>query len=282
MKIDLHLHTNYSDGRLDPRELLALCRERNYQTVSITDHDNIDAYLSVKDIADSYGLNLVPGLELSSSIDGTEVHILAYNYDDTHPSLLSLLDFINENRVDRARKIVQKLSALDVDIDIDTLLSETGKSGIIGRLHIARALISNNFCSTIKEAFDKYLHEKSPAFEQKVTLPAEKAIPMIHSAGGVSVLAHPHKLDNISVVLGIIKLGIQGLEAHCPKSSSYAVSLFEQLADEHNLLVTGGSDFHGEPEEVRDFGKFTLPSKHWESFNRFAYREDKETVERYP
>ena len=269
MKIDLHLHTNYSDGRLDPDELLSLCQKKNYDIISITDHDNIEGYLSVKDLAPSYGLSIVPGVELSSIFEDCEVHILAYYYDDKHPALLSLFDFINENRIDRARKIVENLSEMGLEVDINSLLKVTERSGIIGRMHIARALVANNYCTSIKEAFDKYLHDRSPAYEQKVTLPAEKTIEMIHSAGGISVLAHPHKLDNISIVLGLIELGIKGLEVHCPKSSNYAISLFEQLAQEHNLLVTGGSDFHGENEELKDFGKFSIPIEVWEDFHHY-------------
>ncbi len=278
MKIDLHLHTNYSDGRLEPKELLNLCRKHNYDVISITDHDNIDGYLSVKDLAPAYGITLVPGVELSSSFEESEVHILAYFFDDQHPSLLSLLNFINKNRIDRARKIVTKLADLDVHLDINTLLAETGESGIIGRMHIARALIANKYCTSIKDAFDKYLHDRSPAFERKVTLPAEKTIKMIHDAGGISILAHPHKLDNISVVLGLIDLGIRGLEAYCPKSSNYAVSLFEQIADEHKLLVSGGSDFHGENEELYDFGKFSIPVEVWEEFRRMNKDNEDEKI----
>jgi len=269
VKIDLHLHTTYSDGILDPDDLLVLSREKGYDVISITDHDNIEGYLSVKDKAPDYNLTIIPGVEISSKFEETEVHILAYFFDDTHPSLLSLLDFINENRINRARAIVDKLSGLGVKLDIETLLSTTGKSGIVGRLHIARALVDNNYCSSIREAFDRYLHDRSPAFEPKVTLPAEKTIPMIQSAGGISVLAHPHKLDNISVVLGLIDLGINGLEVYCPKSSSYAVSLFEQLAREHELLTTGGSDFHGEQEEFYYYGKFSVPEEAYNEFYAF-------------
>jgi len=272
VKIDLHLHTNYSDGRLDPGDLLSLCRKHNYNVISITDHDNIEAYLSVKDIAPKYGLTLIPGVELSSNYEDSEVHILAYYYDDEHPNLLSLFDYINENRIDRAKKIVLKLADLGLDIDIDSLLAETERSGIIGRMHIARALVAQKYCSSIKEAFDKYLHDKSPAYEQKVTLPAEKTIEMIHSAGGISVLAHPHKLDNISIIMGLIDMGIKGLEVHCPKSSNYAINLFTQIANENNLLITGGSDFHGEQEEIQDFGKFSIPVMIWEEFSNY-YQE---------
>ena len=280
MKIDLHMHTDYSDGRLNPEELLELCRKHNYKIISIADHDNIDGYLSVKEQAPSYGIHLVPGLELSSDYEGAEVHILAYFFDDEHPALLSLLNFINENRINRARKIVKKLAELGLDLDIETLLAETGKSGIIGRMHIARALIAKKYCSTVKEAFDRYLHDRSPAFEKKVTLPADKSIEMIHAAGGISVLAHPHKLDNISVVQGLISLGIKGLEVYCPKSSSYAISLFKQLASDYNLLLTGGSDFHGELEEIQDFGKYTLPVEVWEHIEKYQ-REERDEKVRY-
>ncbi len=101
---------------------------------------------------------------------------------------------------------------------------------------------------------------------------------MIHSAGGISILAHPHKLENISIVLGVIELGVKGLEVYCPKSSTYAVSLFEQVAEEHDLLLTGGSDFHGEPEEIRDFGRFSVPLEIWEKFSYYNKERNNEKI----
>jgi 3',5'-nucleoside bisphosphate phosphatase len=279
MKIDLHLHTNYSDGRLSPHELLQLCQENNYTTIAITDHDNIDGYLSVKDEADRYDLNLIPGLEISSEQNGVEVHILAYYFDDENQALLDLLGYINENRINRAKKILSNLAQIGLKLDIDELMESTGKSGIIGRMHIARAMVEKNYCSYIQEVFDKYLNDRSPIFEPKLTLEAKEIISMINATGGISVLAHPHKIANISTVMDTIENGIEGLEVYCAKSASYNVTMFEELAAENKLLKTGGSDFHGEPQEMNYFGSFSVPEFCLKEINEYRKRKYNEKLQ---
>ena len=279
MKIDLHMHTNYSDGRLSPHELLKLCQDYGYGTISIADHDNIDGYLSVKEESDQFGLSLIPGLEISSEQNGVEVHILAYYFDDENRSLLDLLEFINENRIDRAKKILFNLSKVGIKIDLDELMAKTGKSGIIGRMHIARTIVEKNYCSYIQEVFDKYLNDRSPLFEPKLTSSAEEVISMINSTGGISSIAHPHKLNNISTVHELIELGIEGLEVYCAKSAQYNVTMFEDLATEKNLLMTGGSDFHGEPQEMQNFGWFSVPERCLDEINNYYQRKNNEKLQ---
>jgi predicted metal-dependent phosphoesterase TrpH len=280
MKIDLHLHTDFSDGRLSPEELLQLCKERDYKVISISDHDTVDGYLSVKDKVDEYGIILVPGLEISSNYDGIEVHILAYFFDETDKPLLRLIESINRSRLVRAQKIINKLGTNKINLDLNKIMKTTGKSRIVGRLHIARAMLELGYCTSIRDIFNRYLGDNAVAYEPKETPHVSKVIPIIKAAGGISVLAHPHRLDNISTIEGVINAGVDGMEVYCPRSSCYAVQLFEQLAKNKDLLITGGSDFHGEPEELIDFGKHTLDPIVWESI-RYRYEVMKNEKIRY-
>ncbi len=260
-KIDLHLHTNYSDGRLSPIELMTLCRQKRYNIISITDHDTIDGYLAVKDIARDYDITLVPGLEISSTHKGAEIHILVYYFDEEDESLLTLLNYINTSRINRAKKIISNLNSIGINLNFDTIFNKIGKARIIGRAHIAREIMNIYPTLSVNRIFDKYLNENSSLYEPKITVNAKEIIPIINKAGGVTVLAHPHRLKNISTVYDIIDFGIDGIEAYCPNSSYYHQSLFLKLADDKGLLTTGGSDFHCEPYEEEDFGNYSVPEK---------------------
>ena len=278
MKIDLHLHTDYSDGRMTPEELLELCNERGYNIVSITDHDTIDGYLSVKDIASSYGITLIPGVEISANYNDIEVHIAAYFFDDSNEELHFMLRQINTNRIHRAKQIVDKLAAYNIYLDFNQILKSVGRSRIVGRLHIARAMIEEGYSLTIKSIFNRYLGDDARAYVPKQTPPVDKVIKLISKAGGISILAHPHRLDNIATVNGVIEAGVDGLEVYCPRSSAYAIGIFEQLAEQHNLLITGGSDFHGEPDEIIDFGSYSLDIERWQNIQDYMKELKNEKV----
>ena len=258
-KNDLHLHTDCSDGKLSPSQLVELCAKKKYQTISITDHDTIEGYLAVKDKAKHYGITMIPGVEISTSYKGREVHILVYHFDENDPALLETLEYINNSRVNRAKKIISKLNKAGINLDFDYIFGKVGKSGIIGRKHIAREIMKIEKGVHINAIFDKYLNEKSSHFEPKITVSIPELIPIIRKAHGIAVLAHPHRLKNIALVHDIAALGIDGIEVYCAKSSTYHTNLFFRIAHQYNLLITGGSDFHCEPYEEAEFGSFSVP-----------------------
>lgn len=270
-KIDLHLHTDCSDGRLSPLQLLDLCYQRGYRTISITDHDTIDGFLTVKEKAKEYGIDIIPGLEISSYHKGAEIHILAYHYDYENSELLGLLEYINESRIDRARKIIDKLQSIGFSIDFDEIFESVGSSGIIGRTHIAREIMKTETNLTVNEIFDRYLNENSNLYVPKITVSVKDTIPIIKDSGGISVLAHPHRLRRNGILDDIIAYGIDGIEVYCPKTPNYLQNMYLHKANENKLLVTGGSDFHCEPHEEADFGSFSVPEsclKYLNSFNQ--------------
>ena len=247
MKIDLHLHTTFSDGKLSPEELVRNAYENHYSFISITDHDTFAGYLEAKKyIKDkNITLELIPGVEISTIFDNHEIHILAYYFDEDNNDLIELLNDVYDSRYGRAIEMVERLSTFGIHLDWATILNYAGKNKYIGRPHIARALIANGSVKTIKEAFEKYLNNASPAYVPKLKVDTEHAINVIKKANGVSVLAHPGRLTDDSIVYDCIDMGIDGLEVYYVSHITGQTRLYEQIAIENNLIRTGGTDFHG-------------------------------------
>jgi len=268
-KIDLHMHTNYSDGRMSPAELLFLCRKHKYMDIAITDHDDIGGFLVARELAPNYQINVIPGLEISSNYEGHEVHMLAYHFDYRNRTLLEMMDDIKNNRMERGRKIVDNLAQAGLKLNFDELTAATGKSGILGRMHIARAILKQLPTLTINEIFDRYLSEKSPYFIPKTTPNSAEVISLVHQADGIAIIAHPHLLSSISIVDGLLESNLDGIEVYCPKSANYYVNLFEELVKQRGLLATGGSDFHGEQSDLDNFGKYSTPERCLKELNDY-------------
>lgn len=245
MKIDLHLHTTFSDGKLSPEELVRNAYENHYSYIAITDHDTFAGYLEARKYVKNYALELIPGVEISTILDTTEVHILAYYFDIENEDLNNLLKQVYDSRYGRAKQMVQKLEALGISLAWKDVLVYAGENKYIGRPHIARALVENGSVKTIKEAFDRYLSNDSPAYVPKYKVDTGFAIDTIKKAGGISVLAHPGRLSDDSMVYTCIEMGIDGLEVYYASHAAGQTRLYEQIAMENNLIRTGGTDFHG-------------------------------------
>lgn len=245
LKIDLHLHTTFSDGKLSPAELLKNAYENHYSYISITDHDTISGFLDAKKIINNYKLELIPGVEISTILDSTEVHILAYYFDIENEDLLNLLKQVYDSRYGRAKQMVNNLESLGINLEWKDVLVYAGENTYIGRPHIARALIEKGIVKSIKEAFDRYLSNESPAYVPKYNVNTKLAIDTIKKAGGLSVLAHPGRLPDDSMVYTCIEMGIDGIEVYYASHSGGQTRLYEQIALENNLIRTGGTDFHG-------------------------------------
>lgn len=242
-RIDLHTHTHFSDGTLSPEALVAFAIERGLSALSITDHDSIDA-LDPARAAAGNGLELVPGIELSSNRDGLELHILGYYLDPTHEGLrVRLLEFRTE-RMNRALEMVERLRSLGAPIDADEVVAHAGP-GVIGRPHVASALLRAGHVDSIDDAFRRYLSRDGQAFVPRPSFLAEDAIALIHAAGGVSVIAHPGAALSDGVIEALRDAGLQGLEVWHPQHGVAAVRRYRALADRLGMLQTGGSDYHG-------------------------------------
>jgi hypothetical protein len=245
LKIDLHLHTTFSDGILSPEELLKNAHQNHYSYISITDHDTFAGYIEAKKHIHKYNLELISGVEISTMLDNMEVHILAYYIDIENPELNNLLKLVYDSRYGRANDMVKKLATMGIELDWKDVLVYAGENKYIGRPHIARAMIEHGQVKTIKEAFDKYLSNDSPAYVPKFKVETEYAIDIIKKANGISVLAHPGRLTDDSMVYTCIDMGIDGLEVYYASHDPGQTRLYEQIALENNLIRTGGTDFHG-------------------------------------
>lgn len=246
MKFDLHVHTFYSDGILSPSELIDLAIKQNLQGIAITDHDSI---LGIKE-AISYStkydnFKVISGIEFGSIYEDEEVHILGYFIDYNNEELISTTEKLRHERINRAIRIMDNLNELGINITIDDVVKHS-RDKYIGRPHIARALIDKGYVSSIEEAFEKYLDRGKPGYSERLHLSIEETINLIKKTGGIATLAHPGLIKNKSIVDHTINKGIQGIECVHSKHTANDTDYFIKLARKNNLIITGGSDYHGD------------------------------------
>jgi len=245
---DLHIHSNYSDGKLSPEEIVDLAVKRNIKCISITDHDTINSQYVVNKYADNNRIKVVSGLELSSLYENVEIHILCYFIDIENENLKLSLDRIKNTRQDRAKKIIQKLNEINININIEDI-DKQAYNRSIGRLHIAKLIMQKGYASSIKEAFQKYLIKDRPAFVERNKIDYKEAMKLIRDAKGIAVLAHPGEIYKNVFVEKLIKslkmYGLRGIEVFHPAHSPKATNDYYNLAKKYSLLITGGSDCHG-------------------------------------
>ncbi len=257
-RVDLHIHTTCSDGVLSPKDIVLKAKSAGLQAISITDHDTIKAIDIAKDEADSVGLELVSGVEMSATYDDVDVHILGYFINTKDAPLNEYLDRCKIFRLKRAEKMVHNLSKMGVNIDVDQILVKA-QNGSVGRPHIAAVLQERGYVKTYSEAFGKYLGAHSPAYVKSIETPPAEVIEMISNAGGLSFLAHPGRSIPDDMLRYLIDLGLDGIEIIHPSHDEYQVQYYKEIANEYFLLFSGGSDYHGarQQDEV-NFGQVTI------------------------
>jgi predicted metal-dependent phosphoesterase TrpH len=244
MKVDLHVHTNFSDGEDTPGEVVAKAKALGLSAVAITDHDSLEGIEPAIAAGRRYNLEIIPGVELGSEYHGQEVHILGYLTDLQDREFLAKLSSIRADRELRMGKMVKKLQDLGFPIDLDQVRTISGE-GSMGRPHLAAALVKAGAVKTILEAFDLYIGHGKPAYVPRTKLTPTEAVRMIRDCSGVAVLAHPG-LHTLQVPLEeLITAGIAGIEAYHPGHNRELSNYYERLAREKGLIVTGGSDYHG-------------------------------------
>ena len=247
---DLHVHTNYSDGIYSVEEIIEKASSKKIGGIAITDHDTIDAikYIANNSV-DTKNIFIVPGIELSVDVEGEEIHILGYYLDCENDMLNEKLSILKRDRFYRGLEIIDKLSSLGVDIDKESIISESKQhNNFIGRALIARKLVSEGYVMNIKEAFEKYLVEGKPAFVNRRKLSLEESISLIEKANGIPILAHPGIIKNKRVITMAIELGVKGIECFTSKHSKIDEKRFIEYCKANNLIITGGSDYHGDNE----------------------------------
>ncbi|MBE3101721.1 MAG: PHP domain-containing protein [Firmicutes bacterium] len=243
---DLHNHTIASDGLLTPTQLIGYAKKKGLQAVAITDHDTTDGIAEALETGQKAGIEIIPGIEINTQVASSEIHILGYFIQTNYPWLQEVLSKIRDSRKNRARRIVENLvSMYGFHIEYEEVLLQA-KKGAVARPHIARVLISKGIVKDIPEAFDKYLGTECPAYVDRYRLTPKEGIDMIEKAGGVAVLAHPGLLPDQSLIQSLIEQGIKGIEAFHSKHTQDTAVYYSNLALKHGLIVTGGSDCHGE------------------------------------
>ncbi|MCE5285364.1 MAG: PHP domain-containing protein [Pelosinus sp.] len=263
MTADLHIHTTASDGRLAPEEIIKTALSAGLSEIAITDHDTVAGLLQLyADKAVIKGqLTIIPGIEFSTEFPCHEVHILGYNIDIFHTALKEELGKLSYDRQQRVQKMVAKLKKLGYVIEYQQVLALAGNAGSIGRPHVARALLENGYFTEIGEVFTALLGKNGPAYVPHYKMNIKTVLQVIKSVGGTAVLAHPGLIDNDDIVFEVINVGIDGLEVYHPMHTSWQANKYLEMAQKYNLLVTGGSDFHGMPGRYPEkLGDFTISS----------------------
>lgn len=252
---DLHVHTTASDGKLSPEEVVRQSVKINLCGLAITDHDTVDGIAPAVQFISQEGLDmeLIPGIEFNTEVESAEVHILGYYLDYAQPSLLLKLQELNKSREERAFKMVERLKRLGLPIEFDRV-KELAGGKVLGRPHVADAMIEKGYVFTIGEAFSRYLGYNQPAYVPRYKFLPKEAIDLIKNCGGLSVLAHPGLIKDQGLVSKFIAMGINGLEVYYPEHSEQQTSYYEAIADKNGLLVAGGSDFHGGPGDRGKLG----------------------------
>jgi len=255
---DLHLHTNFSDGTDTPAELVKKAKEANLSTIAITDHDNVEGILPALEISEEENIELIPAVELTAEIEELEVHILGYLIDYKNKGFLEKLEFLRENRRERIYKILAKLKEMGIELNPQDVFAYA-KGGTVGRLHIAQVMLKEGYINSIVEAFSRYIGNNCPAYISGFKLSPKEAINLIRKIDGIPVLAHPYSLNQDSLIPQFIEYGLLGIEVYYPEHTSSMVEFYLNLAKKYNLLITGGSDYHGKLKPQVNIGLSKIP-----------------------
>jgi predicted metal-dependent phosphoesterase TrpH len=254
--IDLHVHSTASDGTLSPTDILAMAVRSGLKAISITDHDTLSGTIDALKAGIPSSLQFLTGIEISAAppdgyrLDGS-VHVLGYGIDSTDARLHELLGVLNAARKQRNPQIIDRLNAMGLDLCMADLTDIVGDA-TAGRPHIAQLLVQRGMAASIDDAFDRFLGKNQPAYVDKYRVPMQAAIDAIDHAGGIAVLAHPF-LNGITdpttfetFLVALKSMGLRGIEAIYPDHSKAITAEYCRLAAKHGLLITGGTDFHGD------------------------------------
>jgi 3',5'-nucleoside bisphosphate phosphatase len=263
-RLDLHLHTIHSDGSCTPTEVVNMAHQAGVTALAITDHDIMTGVVEAMEAGQQCGIEIIPGVEISSLSGTSELHILGYFLDRQDPDLLARLKTLRDGRHLRNPQIIERLQTLGIDITYDEVRALAG-SDSVGRPHIARALMDKRVVASAKEAFDRFLADGKPAYvPRELPSPAE-AIRWIKEARGLAVLAHPTwvkvtEQPLVNLVRQLKADGLDGVEVYYSTHAARQTREYLSLAQQLGLLVTGGSDFHGltKPDIEVGIGKGTL------------------------
>lgn len=257
--VDLHMHSTASDGSRAPADVVRAASKASLAAIALTDHDSVAGLAEAQTAGAELGVRIVNGVELSAVEGETETHLLGLHLRDTSVLERGLAE-LREMRNRRARQIVQRLNDVGVLLAFDEVLAQAGP-GVVGRPHVARAMIAEGWATDARDAFDRYLGAGRPAFVAKEQLRMRDAIAMIHAAGGLAVLAHPGSGGTRERIEALRTLGLDGIEVKHPSHSSSDTTRLRGLCEQFGLVPSGGSDWHGAADGPRTIGMMQVPGE---------------------
>ncbi len=270
LKADLHIHTKCSDGRLQPEQAVEVAHKRKLAALSITDHDTFDGYFKAIDKAKELGIELIPGVEITSSFNNKEAHILAY-YFDVNTEYFS--DFLKSQRIarrNRIKGIINTLNEKGVELDYEDVRAEANGANI-GRPHVAKVLIGKGYARNHNDAFIRYLSTERLGEIENSYPDYKEVIEIVRNIGGATILAHPAKHYSAIEIDEFIDAGIDGLECIHPSHNFDLQKKYTKIVEDHSLLLTGGSDYHGGVEMAeRHLGVVSVAKKHIDKMKRMT------------
>lgn len=248
MKIDLHIHTTFSDGAFSPEQVVDTAIDCGLNVIALTDHDNILSHKVAYDYVKKHDkkIEIIPGVEINTIYKGFEVHILGYFMDTDNSEFKNLLKVQQQARIKQTTQMVELLNKkAGIRIKFDDIKALVAPDGSIGRPHIARAITLAGGTNNVMEAYAKYINNSSPVYVERKTVTPHDAVEIIYDAGGIPVFAHPIDVEiSEKLTKELVSFGLRGIEAYHRKHSPAVVEYYSSLAEQYGLIITGGSDFH--------------------------------------
>lgn len=271
MLVDFHMHSIYSDGVKSPEELLRLALECKLSMMALTDHDEIDGIKALraaqKQLDPEKTIKIINGCEFSADYKDKSIHILGYRFDETNKELRDFIEYFKSKREERIDEIIRRCNNAGYFISKDELLKKFPKTQAYGRPHIGQLLIDGGYAKDINDVFKDILRKDSPCYVPKVKIEVPYIIDIIHKAGGLAVMAHPKLVTSDEYVVEMLAYDFDGMEVYHTKHNDDDVKRYKALAKEHNLFITGGSDYHGIPGKAPDqFGDYLVSAENVSEF----------------
>jgi len=266
MLVDFHMHSIYSDGVKSPEELLRHALECNLSMMALTDHDEIDGIKALRTAQEQLDpektIKIINGCEFSADYKDKSIHILGYRFDETNKELRDFIEYFKSKREERIDEIIRRCNNAGYFISKDELLKKFPKTQAYGRPHIGQLLIDGGYAKDINDVFKDILRKDSPCYVPKVKIEVPYIIDIIHKAGGLAVMAHPKLVTSDEYVVEMLAYDFDGMEVYHTKHNDDDVKRYKALAKEHNLFITGGSDYHGIPGKAPDqFGDYLVSAE---------------------
>lgn len=266
MLVDFHMHSIYSDGVKSPEELLRHALDCNLSMMALTDHDEIDGIKALRTAQEQLDpektIKFINGCEFSADYKDKSIHILGYHFDETNKELRDFIEYFKSKREERIDEIIKRCNNAGYFISKDELLKKFPKTQAYGRPHIGQLLIDGGYAKDINDVFKDILRKDSPCYVPKVKIEVPYIIDIIHKAGGLAVMAHPKLVTSDEYVVEMLAYDFDGMEVYHTKHNDDDVKRYKALAKEHNLFITGGSDYHGIPGKAPDqFGDYLVSAE---------------------